>query len=106
MQDKWNTGHVGCRTGEMQSFTISRIQDMWDAGQVGCRTSGIQEVICWTGGITDRWDAGQVHCRKAAGKVRYRTGRMQVRWNTGQRGCRSVGMQDCHWTDAGKEGFI
>ena len=79
MQDKWNTGQVGCRTGEMQSFTISRIQDMWDAGQVGCRTSGIQEVICWTGGITDRWDAGQVGCGTGELQESCRKGKMQDR---------------------------
>ena len=34
MQDKWNTGEVICRTGE--------IQDRWDAGNVRCRTGTMQ----------------------------------------------------------------
>ena len=59
MQDKWNTGHVGCRTGEMQSFTISRIQDMWDAGQVG---NGMQDKGNTGGDMLDRWNNGQVRC--------------------------------------------
>ena len=35
MQDKWNTGEVICRTGE--------IQDRWDTGQVGCRKCNMQD---------------------------------------------------------------
>ena len=35
MQDKWNTGEVICRTGE--------IQDRWDTGQVGCRKCKMQD---------------------------------------------------------------
>ena len=35
MQDKWNTGEVICRTGE--------IQDRWDTGQVGCRKFKMQD---------------------------------------------------------------
>ena len=35
MQDKWNTGEVICRTGE--------IQDRWDTGQVGCRKFNMQD---------------------------------------------------------------
>ena len=85
MQERWDAGQVGCRTGGMQDrryaeqercWTAREIQDRWYEGQVGCRTRGMQ----------DRWDAEQVGCR---------TGVMQERWDAGQaHGYRTCGMQD------------
>ena len=69
MQDRWDEGHEGCRTGVIRTegmrtegMRTGGNQDMRDAGQEVCRKGRMQDR--WDAIMQDRWDAGQVGCWK------------------------------------------
>ena len=72
MQDIWDLGHLGRRTGMMQDFR--------NAGKVECRN----------GGMLERMDAGLEGC--SIGWMQYEG--MQDRRDSGQVGYRTVAMQE------------